>query len=93
MKPSPCLHPRFITCKDGVKRSVPCGKCAACMVNKGLFRTNRLNDYLQDYKFRWFVTLTFADEFLPLATYSKDDHALYHPTDCDEDGVIHSRFE
>ena len=90
MKPSPCLHPKYIRCKDGVFRSVPCGKCEACLVNKGFNRMNRIKDYIQDYPYKFFVTLTFADKFLPLARYSDEDYALYHDFDCDYNGVVNS---
>ena len=90
MVPSPCLHPRLITDKNGVKRSVPCGHCAACLVNKGLTRQQRYEDYLTPYPYLFFVTLTFNDEYLPIAHYSQIDASIYHPCDCDYDGVVYS---
>ena len=59
-------------------------------MNKGFNRMNRIQDYIQDYPFKFFVTLTFADKFLPLARYSDEDYALYHDFDCDYDGVVNS---
>ena len=88
---SPCLHPRMITDKNGVKRSVPCGHCAACLVNKGLTRQQRYEDYLSPYPYLFFVTLTFNDDFLPIAKYDNSTCTLYHPCDCDYDGVVYSR--
>lgn len=90
MVPSTCLHPHFIRCRDGVMRSVPCGKCAACLVNKGLRKSNRIKDYIVGYPYQFLITLTFDDKYIPLARYSADDFALYHDLDCDYDGVIYS---
>ena len=83
MIPSTCLHPKFIRCCDGVKRSVPCGKCAACLVNKGLRKSNRIKDYIVGYQYQFFITLTFDDKFLPLARYSAEDYSLFHDLDCE----------
>ena len=91
MVPSPCLHPLHITDSHGVKRTVPCGHCSACLVNKGRQRTERLEDYLSEYPYKFFVTLTYADENLPLALFDAENYCLYHTHDCDYNGVVYSR--
>lgn len=91
MKPSPCLSPLHIRCKDGIYRSVPCGHCEACLVNKGRYLTTRLQEYLKNYSYQFMVTLTFNDEHLPLAIYDDANNVLYHQFDCDYNGVVYSR--
>lgn len=90
MIPSTCLHPKFLRCRDGKMRSVPCGKCAACLVNKGLRKSNRIKDYIVGYQYQFFITLTFDDKYLPLARFSFEDYSLYHDLDCDYNGVVYS---
>lgn len=90
MKPSPCLSPLHIRCKDGIFRAVPCGHCAACLVNKGRKLTERLEEYLKGYTYQFFVTLTYSDENLSLARLDKENNTLYHCNDCDYDGVVYS---
>lgn len=91
MKPSPCLHPIFITDQLGHKRAVPCGKCAACLVNKGRERSHRLKQSISRYSYKFLITLTFDDEFLPIARFDSGTQRYYSPFDCDFDGVVYSR--
>lgn len=88
MKPSPCLHPITIKDRNGDQKKVPCGHCAACVVNKGRMRTERLEDMLSEYPFKFFSTLTYNNDWRPIAQVTPD--GIYHPNDCDYNGVVYS---
>lgn len=90
MKPSPCLRPVRVFNKTlGEYLYVPCGHCEACLVSKGFSRSQRLAKDLENYRFLYFVTLTYDDYHLPLAQFDGDEHFV-HPFDCDYDGVVKS---
>lgn len=73
---------------------VPCGKCEACLVSKGLQRVNDINLSLNEYKYKYFVTLTYRDECLPIACPDETQGCFLHPHDCDYNGEIkHLDFE
>ena len=87
MKPSPCLKPLHVLV-NGVERCVPCGKCAACLVNKGRARSQKLEEDISSYPFQFFVTLTYSDDFLPLAKWAcADCNTIVHPHDKDYNGI------
>lgn len=88
MIPFACESPVRVTLPNGRVVSVPCGHCDACLCQKGLQRTQLLDDAMSRFKFRYFVTLTYDNEHLPLARLS--DGVLYHPNDCDYNGVVYS---
>lgn len=91
MVPSPCLHPVWVFNESlGRKIKVPCGHCSACLVSKGYSRKERVNDQFLRYHYRFFVTLTYAPEFLPIAKYDELTDSLLHPTDVDYLGVVKS---
>ena len=89
MKACNCIFPKYIKCKDGVFRSVPCGHCAACLVRKGMEKCNRIKDYIAGYNYQFFVSLTFNDDHLPLARFSEKDMCFYHDFDCNYDGEVY----
>lgn len=72
-----CIHP--ITLKDG--RSVPCGKCFACLSNRQRDWTFRLDLEKDNCSFFLWLTLTYADEYLPLA---EDGRPMVSKDDCRE---------
>lgn len=43
---------------------IPCGKCSACVQNKSLEWTARLMKEAEEWKYTYFVTLTYDDEHL-----------------------------
>ena len=63
-------------------QNVPCGKCAACLVNKRKEWTFRLNEELKISSSSFFITLTYDDEHLPynengIPTFNKRDVQLF----------------
>lgn len=91
MKPSPCLNPRRIyNATLGRFMHVPCGKCDACLVNKGRARVDRIDDVFLKYKYRYFFTLTYANWYLPVARYDEIVDAYVSPRDSDYNGVVYS---
>lgn len=44
---------------------VPCGKCMSCRINRSTGWMIRIMAELQEYKYSGFLTLTYADEYLP----------------------------
>ncbi|UPW41594.1 replication initiator protein [Peromfec virus RodF8_47] len=49
---------------------VPCGKCAACIVNSANEWRVRLQEEFYNSDSAYFITLTYSDEFIPLQTVS-----------------------
>lgn len=45
---------------------VPCGRCAACIARKSNLSTVYVQNMASHFKFCYFVTLTYADVFLPM---------------------------
>lgn len=91
MKPSPCLHP--VCVYDNVTGDfhyVPCGHCEACICGKGFRLADRLGEAIARYTYKYFVTLTFSDDWLPVASYDDDTSSFVHPYDCDYNGVLYS---
>lgn len=61
-----CHHPRTIYNKYTQEPViVNCGSCPACLLRKSSIRTLQLSNYARNFRFVYFVTLTYADEFLP----------------------------
>lgn len=81
---SPCLSPVRVTKPDGSKVFVPCGHCPACIAGKGFSRSFRLSDVLTHFRYQYFVTLTYKDEYLPFADFIDGD--LVHSVDTDYKG-------
>lgn len=62
-----CLHPRRIVNPYTTDvLFVPCGQCAACVVRKADIATAYAQNMASHFKFCYFVTLTYADIFLPM---------------------------
>lgn len=60
--------------------TVPCGVCPACLLRRANLRTALLSNWASNFKYRYFVTLTYKNEFLPMfriikAEVSSDDPA------------------
>lgn len=67
-----CFHPLVLRDFRGYPYQVPCGKCVACQNNKrsSLSLKLRLEEYTS--KYCYFLTLTYADEHLPLFSLGRD---------------------
>lgn len=90
MVPQTCLHPIRVFNKSlGHFINVPCGHCEACRVITGLRRSSRINLVFNEYRFRYFVTLTYRDECLPIATYDNLIGSIVSPNDCDYNGEVY----
>lgn len=62
-----CLSPRRVTnpyTTDII--FAPCGQCAACVARKAGIATAYAQNMASHFKFCYFVTLTYADTFLPM---------------------------
>lgn len=91
MIPSSCLNPvRVYDPCHKVYHYVPCGHCDGCVCGKGYNRSTRLSENLARFSHKYFVTLTFADDYLPIAKYDDLTDSFVHPYDFDYDGVIYS---
>ena len=91
MKPSPCLNPKRVYNATLHKwYNVPCGHCAACVCSKGFRLSQRLGETFGRFSYKYFVTLTFSDEYLPIAYYDEQTDSFLHPFDCDYNGVVYS---
>lgn len=67
---------------------VPCGRCEACRVLNGFRKTDRVNAAFNEYRYRYFVTLTYRTECLPFAVLNDDLHQL-ESSDCDYNGEVY----
>lgn len=67
--------------------NVPCGHCDACLASKGFHRSERLGQSMAMYTHKYFVTLTFSDEYLPVAYYNEVTESFVSSYDCDYNGV------
>lgn len=73
-----CVNPKaFGTKLLGSRGLVPCGKCHACRTNRRDDWYFRLLQERKDWKFAYFVTLTYADEFALFNT--SGDVCLHKP--------------
>lgn len=89
MVPCSCLSPVKVYNKAlGSWQMVACGHCAACNVLKGYSRVDKVNAAFDTYIYRYFVTLTYRDETLPLAKYDEDSFSLIS-NDCDYNGELY----
>lgn len=75
-----CLNPKSVPNKKkkGDKILVSCGNCPACM-NKKLSRYKRLCELeeLSNYKYTYFVTLTYSDDYIPCYRMVQDENGRY----------------
>lgn len=62
-----CSHPKRVRTKDGRSMLVSCGKCKQCLVDRQRSKTSVINQHALNYKFCFFVTLTYNNENVPLA--------------------------
>lgn len=90
MIPSPCLNPIRVynrALRDYIH--VPCGHCEACICSKGKYRSDRLEQSVARYTNKFFVTLTFNDDYLPIAHYDELTNCYIHPFDCDYNAEVY----
>lgn len=61
-----CLHPRTVINKYTHEPiTVSCGHCPSCVLRRSAVQTNLLTTYSAQFRYVYFVTLTYAPRFLP----------------------------
>lgn len=61
-----CQHPRTVVNKYTQESVVvPCGCCPSCVLRRSAIQTNLLTTYSAQFRYVYFVTLTYAPCFLP----------------------------
>lgn len=86
-----CLHPRTIRNRyTGDLITVPCGCCHACILKRSSVQTNILTTYSTQFKYIYFVTLTYADKFLPVMSAEIVERAAEHLADAKTFPNIHN---
>jgi hypothetical protein len=61
-----CQHPRTVVNKYTHEPVVvSCGHCPACILRRSAIQTNLLTTYSAQFRYVYFVTLTYAPSFLP----------------------------
>jgi len=61
-----CQHPRTVVNKYTQESVVvPCGHCPSCVLRRSSIQTNLLATYSAQFRYVYFVTLTYAPCFLP----------------------------
>lgn len=61
-----CQHPRTVVNKYTHEPVVvPCGCCPSCVLRRSAIQTNLLTTYSAQFRYVYFVTLTYAPRFLP----------------------------
>ena len=61
-----CHHPRTVVNKYTHESVlVPCGSCPSCVLRRSGIQTNLLTTYSAQFRYVYFVTLTYAPRFLP----------------------------
>nr|DAI54228.1 MAG TPA: Replication associated protein [Microviridae sp.] len=59
-----CDHPLKVS-HNGVSTYVPCGQCDACRLSASSSVVRRIKSHALRYRYCYFVTLTYADNYLP----------------------------
>ena len=66
-----CQHPRTVVNKYNHEPVVvSCGSCPSCVLRRSGIQTNLLTTYSAQFRFVYFVTLTYAPRFLPTLAVS-----------------------
>ena len=61
-----CQHPRTVVNKYTQESVVaPCGHCPSCVLRRSAIQTNLLTTYSAQFRYTYFITLTYAPRFLP----------------------------
>lgn len=61
-----CQHPRTVVNKYTHESvAVSCGQCPSCILRRSGIQTNLLTSYSAQFRYVYFVTLTYAPRFLP----------------------------
>jgi hypothetical protein len=61
-----CQHPRTVVNKYTHESVVvPCGCCPSCVLRRSAIQTNLVTTYSTQFRYVYFVTLTYASRFLP----------------------------
>lgn len=54
-------------------KMIPCGQCISCRLNKSRDWANRIMMECKEWKFNYFVTLTYEDQYLPIKRCYNDE--------------------
>ena len=84
-----CFNPRRVVNKyTGQIIEVGCGVCKACLVNRARHMTLLCSLEEQDHKFCRFVTLTYANEYIPRmrGEYDAEHDVVRYYSECDRLG-------
>lgn len=66
-----CQHPRTVVNKYTHESVVvSCGHCPSCILRRSAVQTNLLTTYSSQFRYVYFVTLTYAPSFLPVLEVS-----------------------
>ena len=60
-----CVHPKVVTTVTGERIVTPCGECEVCRNSGRSTMLQKLNAEIEKHRFVYFVTLTYADRFIP----------------------------
>lgn len=60
-----CLDPKVVYLNDGRSKVVPCGHCDVCRNSKRSASLAKIAEEFAKHKATYFVTLTYADKYLP----------------------------
>lgn len=58
---------------NGSVSYVPCGKCASCLLSHNSSVSQRLKDFSREHRYTYFVTLTYAPNYVPILDYQVND--------------------
>lgn len=72
-----CLHPIKIKTRVGSSLVVPCGHCEACYNSKDYQNTLQCRLESQCHRYTYFVTLTYSNEYVPVAQVFDIDNVHY----------------
>lgn len=82
MRISSCLYPQRVFNKyTHLYEYVPCGKCESCRNLHTSAWVRRLNDESKCWKYCYFVTLTYADKYLPRFDYTSEQSLFCSSSD------------
>ncbi|QXN75303.1 replication initiator protein [Microvirus mar62] len=77
-----CQHPQKVYNKYTHEPVVvPCGVCPSCVLKRSSIQTNILCNYAEQFKYCYFVTLTYDNRFLPLLRVQVAEMCTDDPAD------------
>lgn len=86
-----CEHPYRVTTRQGVKISVPCGKCCACRSRRRASWSKRLADEASDFRnlHTFGFTLTYDSEHVPFLEKETLDYIKKNENDYDKINTLY----